>query len=273
MIAVKLEGRLGNQLFQYAFAFVASKKLNTFYTLEGKLNSHLFKFKLRKFETVKLRISNFIFWQIHKGKLEHLVNHHNGLKYNRLSIKNSCTYSGYFQSEKYFKSHKQEIQQLFEIKKVYRNTFKVKFEKLFESNKVISIHIRSTDYAEIDNPDLGGGSLILPISYYKNCLNKIENLNQYKILVFGDDTSFFKNNFKTFNNFNFVSNDEITDLLLLMNSDICIISNSTFAWWGAYLNKKKEKKIFTPKYWLGHKVKKNHPIEITHPSWEEIEVN
>ena len=57
-----------------------------------------------------------------------------------------------------------------------------------------------------------------------------------------------------------------------MNANICILSCSTFSWWGAWLNKQKNLKVYVPKYFLGFKVKKEYPVNIIPKKWKQIEI-
>jgi len=70
----------------------------------------------------------------------------------------------------------------------------------------------------------------------------------------------------------FANNDMITDFQIIMNADACIISNSSFAWWAAYLNSKKDKKIYCPEHWLGFKIKREYPENIIPGEWIKVNV-
>ena len=89
--------------------------------------------------------------------------------------------------------------------------------------------------------------------------------------MIGDDTEFLKKKFSSNTHFLFEKNDEITDFQILMNANIVISSNSSFAWWGCFLNRRQNKKVFAPKYWLGFKVKQEYPVGIMVKDWEWIE--
>ncbi|MNY72313.1 hypothetical protein D3C86_2108360 [compost metagenome] len=65
---------------------------------------------------------------------------------------------------------------------------------------------------------------------------------------------------------------EIESLLALKHSQIDIISNSTFQWWGAWLNEVPNKTIYAPKYWLGHKINKEYPKQVIPDGWRQIKV-
>ena len=125
--------------------------------------------------------------------------------------------------------------------------------------------MRLTDYKLSGNDFLGGQDLTLPFSYYKFCLNQILKTNSIeKIIVISDDVEKCKEIFKEFEKVNIMyeENTEIIDFQLIMNADYLILSNSSFSWWGAYLNNKKQK-VYAPKYWLGFHKKFSYPLEIT----------
>ena len=86
-----------------------------------------------------------------------------------------------------------------------------------------------------------------------------------------DDMPFVKTAFPARSNFFFVSNSEIIDFQLIMNADIAIISNSTFAWWAAYICKKKNH-VIAPKNWFGFRIGREHPTGIMtdHFEWRDV---
>jgi len=87
-----------------------------------------------------------------------------------------------------------------------------------------------------------------------------------------DDIDFARTEFTHIPNSEFSQSDMITDFQIIMNADVSILSNSSFAWWAAYLNPKKNKIIYCPQYWLGFKVKKEYPENIIPTAWNQIKV-
>ena len=66
---------------------------------------------------------------------------------------------------------------------------------LFKENRVVVVHVRRCDYVDFGNEILGGRNMILPNSYYKNSLNQIKDLKDYKIIFVSDDIDYVKNEF------------------------------------------------------------------------------
>lgn len=106
---------------------------------------------------------------------------------------------------------------------------------------------------------------ICNLNYYKKAFSyledkllngKKEERDKIKILVFSDDIKWCKNNFNFLKDFNVVYIDwnkgksSYKDMQLMSECNYNIISNSTFSWWGAYLNNYDDKIVIAPKYWL-----------------------
>ncbi|MDB4927023.1 alpha-1,2-fucosyltransferase [Mucilaginibacter sp.] len=279
MVGINIQCRLGNQLFQYAFIKALSEKFNTsfymnekierliiadFFDLEGyhplknQFNKLLLKLESGHiFE--KLQAKDFDTW--HAGLAAQLTDH--------------TIYNGYFQSEHFFKTITSNILAYIRVKKPWIKQFDAKYSHVFRSHRVITIHIRRGDYLNLgawwaDN--LGSHDLSLPTTYYSACLEQVPDYLNYRIIFVSDDIGFVRSAFAHLPNAEFSDSDLITDFQLIMNADVCILSHSSFAWWAAYLNPKKSKKIFCPRYWLGFKVKKEYPEHIIPAGWKQITV-
>lgn len=271
MIGVKPQGRLGNQLFQYAFAYSQAKKHKTLFFIDkGFPPLHVYSlekyFKLRRGEKLLIRIAKILHWRYFSKQKNYKELFQLGNEPVDSILKQSnknVFWDGYFQSQDYFSPYQKAIKKCFELKREYKNLFYQKYGRLFEEKKVLVLHIRRTDYLDWGSEALGGKNLTLPMLYYENCLSMIENLENYHIIVLSDDIEFVKEYFANRPNFHYEHNEEIVDLQLITHAHALITSNSTFAWWGAFLNKNSAAKIFAPKYWLGFKVNKEFPVGIT----------
>lgn len=264
MIIVDYIGRLGNQMFQYAFAVSTAKTHKTWFLLNPVYKNEINNFF--ELDIATKIISNPHLINVHKKLLQYFIpklkiQTQDGWEDDIVATDN-LHYEGFFQSENYFYQHRKTILKRFKIKKIYQELFSSQYANDFASNKTLVIHVRRTDYVDFGSEKLGGIGLCLPVSYYENCLKNIENLSQYKIFCISDDPDFVKELFKDRNDVNFVSNQVIVDFQFLVNADICIIANSSFAWWGAYLNPKKNKIIYAPKFWLGFKIDEEYPKQI-----------
>ncbi len=273
MIIVDLIGRLGNQLFQYAFAIKVKKELKTLLILNPIQDIEINKyFELDFFTRFSFyKIGNifriFLLW---KAKNFRVIKQ-SGYE-NNILIKNSIHYSGFFQSELFFNNYIDDINKRFTIKKKYCNKFNKKYKDLFFKNKVIVMHIRRTDYVNYGTEELGGSNMCLPMSFYEDCLTQIANIYEYKIICVSDDIKYCIEYFKG-RNFIFESNEMIIDFQLIKNADIAIIANSSFSWWAAYLNDRPNKIVYAPKYWTGFKVNKEYPLGIIPNNFIPISVN
>jgi hypothetical protein len=170
---------------------------------------------------------------------------------------------GYFQSPKYFEKYKESICKLIKLD-VKKLIIKNKVGLDFENDTIISMHFRLGDYKKY--PDKHP---ILTEKYYSNCLTYFNNqlTSNYNVLYFCEEVDLKEVNY-TINNLKkkfplkkFVRADPMLkdwEQMLLMS--ICnhnIIANSTFSWWGAYLNSNLEKIVCYPEEWFCLETKKD----------------
>lgn len=170
------------------------------------------------------------------------------------------------QSSKYFSHHWNEIKPYVTLKKEYRDYLLQKYGDQLKTNRTCSIHIRLGDYTQKHNREYHGS---LPVSYYKKAIKEI----------YGDDTSdvlffIFSDEIKKCGEFFwdapaiFVNegdsiipawkdnsglpcgNGDLLELFLMSQCSNNIIANSSFSWWGAWMNENPNKKVVAPKNWF-----------------------
>lgn len=296
MIGVLTHGRLGNQMFQYAFGYVAAKKLKTsffiykpdslhYFKLNGQYDPYnnsicnqyikkkLFKKSTVQFSGLRLKYlkTDLKLWAIKKD-LFSWPNMLEGTDPILSGMKDDIVYDGYFQSDQYFKGYESEIKKMFTLKDQVTKDF-IQRKGDFLKKKYVAVHLRRTDYLNHGGDELGGYDMTLSVAYYKRCLEKIKDIHEYDVVFVSDDIDFVKKEFGEQPNYYFERNDEITDFQLLLHADQLIIANSTFSWWAAWLNNKTGLKVFAPNYFLGFKVKRFYPAGIKVEAWDWVDVN
>jgi hypothetical protein len=90
------------------------------------------------------------------------------------------------------------------------------------------------------------------------------------MIFISDDIEAVKANIK-YKNGTYITG-EIDQLIALSLADELIISNSSFHWWGAWLNTKPNKVVYAPEFWLGHKVNREYPKEVIPQNWHKVKV-
>jgi hypothetical protein len=262
-VNIILKGGLGNQLFQFFTAYFLSKKLKmnlavdvSNYTNNNyrqfqllnllRTNKNYFKYNKENFFFRKLKkIYYFFFFNNFKENNAFLYSEN----FKKLNNKKNINLIGFFQSEKYFDTNRNEIIKILDFNSSKRSQDKQLVSKILNSQSV-AIHIRGGDYINFEkvNPSYGTLSQL----YYKKAIKIIsKNYNNFNIYIFTDDKSyFFKNNF--LNNYKYTlvnTGSDIEDLRLMSLCKNFIISNSTYSWWGAFLGIYRKKIIISPKKW------------------------
>jgi len=286
MIITRISGGLGNQMFQYAMAKSMAKKNNDIFKLD---TSFYPKQTLRKYELNLFNIDENIATKDEcigfrgKEKLIFRIKNKLGLNIkrpyshtfeNNLTLFDKEVYKkqgdiyldGFWQNEDYFKNIKDEIIKDF----IPKNNISLDAKKYLEhikDNQSISIHIRRGDY--VANAHTNSIHGICGIDYYKKAIKYIDKKVKNPIYyIFSDDMSWCKENFNFLKDKVFINNTKntIEDLELMKNCKYNIIANSTFSWWGAWLNKNNAKIVITPKVWFAS----NNNINLALKEWIKI---
>jgi hypothetical protein len=270
MIAVNIYGGLGNQMFQYAFgkSLAIAKDEDLFIDSSPFDNYKLRNFQLNKFN-VHYKQSAFNKTSIYhinnkyKSHMLKLLNKHLKLfcgiffekkdwVFDRSVFQSkSFMYVGYWQSYKYFEKIREVILSEFTLKEGLGQVNLEILNRIKTSNSV-SLHIRRGDYV------MSKKSIACPIEYYKKAIDIIHRtIENPKFFIFSDDLKWVKSNsnLKLFDcEYIDVNHDNPErDLELMKACQNNIIANSTFSWWGAWLNQNKDKKVIAPKIWMNLK--------------------
>lgn len=163
-------------------------------------------------------------------------------KYIDLKFEDGACYDGFFQCERFFSHNKEHILNLFEPTDEIRNKIIEKYKWIFDLF-TCAIHVRRGDYLKLQHVHA-----VQNISYFKQAIDAVGKVDRY--LVFSDDVQWCKNNFKE-DHFYFVEGQkDYMDLFLMSMCSHQITSNSSFSWWGGWLNKNLNKKVVGPLRWF-----------------------
>jgi hypothetical protein len=285
---VKLNGGLGNQMFQFAFSVALQKtfggelvydfsffsenidpNIATKRTYElnefnidcnsaeeedmGKIEPLEFESKLQKrlwkiFQAKMFRPKGNEFVQKASEKFYPFLFEDAGFYY----------YNGYFQNEQYFQNVRKELLEKFSLKNPIDEKNQAVLNEIKSTNS-ISLHVRRGDYVTLESASAFHG--VCGLDYYKKAIDflskKIENPHFF---IFSDDMDWVKENLKinfpcTYVDFNGAKG--WLDMNLMKNCKHNIVANSSFSWWGAWLNENQQKIVIAPKIWFAQKPKVN----------------
>lgn len=256
-------GGLGNQLFQWATSTSIGLDNNTesyldtsFY--DNQNGNTIRTFDISKFTNIKYNLlSDYISTNPHSHINLKQVNDN----FIYQDITDNSYLNGYWQSEKYFKNNEDIIREQLIPSNDVQFKLTEKYPGLLE--KSVSLHIRRTDYVnqQQNHP-------LQPMEYYYEALKQI---GDYDVLyVFSDDIDWCKYN-TNFQKAIYVSND--SDQEDIWHMSMCsnnIIANSTFSWWGAWLNSNPEKIVITPNKWFGSSLGHLPTDDLIPESWIKI---
>jgi hypothetical protein len=282
MIITRLSGGMGNQMFQYAIgkSIAAANKtkllLDTHYYNLGIEKNRSYKLGhfqvtdpiaiVDDFKTIGIpnpakqdALSKFL-WKTYRlyEKLKPAVKRkiilEDDFTFNTavLAHKGDCYLSGVWQSEKYFTSIKEELQEVFTLKEPM-GTEGIKWSNSIQNSESVSIHIRRGDYITNTKTNQFHGTCS-PAYYEKAVATIIAKVQNPTFFIFSDDIEWAKKNFTIPYPTNYVSNPNIPDfeeLIIMSNAKHNIVANSSFSWWAAWLNKNTSKVVISPQKWFG----------------------
>lgn len=254
MIGVCIEGGLCNRLFQIAFAYAFAKKNDMTFKIENwKKTTHhsenVYEWLINRF----IQLSNYdkrekIYYGEQYREFYDEYSHYyppNVNKYKDIIV------HGFFQNEKYFLEYKADICELFKapdeiVVAIEQSVYKPYLEKAY------FLHVRLGDYAKVGRDK----HWIDLTNFYTKALERIED--DSTIIIFsnfpdeiGEYYPLLLEQHKKFNVLIVNEKDEVFNLYLMsMCSRGGICANSSFSWWGSWLNQNAHKKVYMPDKWI-----------------------
>jgi hypothetical protein len=286
-VVINIKGGLGNQMFQYAFyRYLLCKGINACLDIDSIFYQNLpnFKYKLDYFNLdkkiacfaecrylidlasayrinilVKKRLWLPIIIKIVRKLLKTAVFskktyqvetlEHNAEYFVKHINKESSLYlDGYFQSYRHINEIRQIILNDFTFTKGLTPQIS-EIAKIMERTNSVSLHVRRGDYLKYKKYN------VCSIYYYQAAVEYINSRQaDLSYFIFSDDLAYIKTNFTFLKNYCIVDTSkenpsDYYDLFLMSHAKHNIIANSTFSWWGTYLNQNPNKIVLVPEKW------------------------
>ena len=292
MIVVKLMGGLGNQMFQYAFGKMLSKKNNTHLKIDTTFlldrtprENFVFRdFDLDIFDlelkSINLRkLSKILSPEINKKrnpfKKKYVILNEDSFAFNTkniISSKNSYL-NGYWQSESYFKEIEAEIRADFQIK-IPLSAQAQEIAQDIQTKNSVCINFRRADYVNLKSSSETHG--VTAMDFYTTAISLLsQQYDDLHLYIFSDEIEWCKENINWDLPITFVDHSvkgpKFSNYFQLMIScNHFIIPNSTFAWWAAWLGTCKFKKVIVPKKWFLNEELQSQTEQMHPDSWIKI---
>ena len=274
MIIVKLMGGLGNQMFQYALGKHLAIKHNTklkldltflldrtprpdftFRDYELGIFNITASFASEKEVSDFLNVSKYTHWKDRlKQKIyryHHFIEQQFDFDEKVLNLPRNTYLEGYWQCEKYFIDPEEEIRKAFTFKDQPCAYYAALGEQARKCNSV-SVHFRRCDY--VNNPLINSYHGECTIEYYERAMAKIRSqIPSAVFFMLSDDITWVKKQFAGADHVVFVENANHAgheDMRLMSICKHNIIANSSYSWWGAWLNKNPGKIVIAPEKWF-----------------------
>jgi len=267
-------GRLGNQMFQFAVLVgVASKTSHRIAIPKSNRSTNPFQdlqldkvFNINAFDCASVASDTVVCEPSHDMRYLPSVQ--------TLSLQDgNVDFRGYFQSEKYFKHAEAKVKQHFTFSnpKQKQHTLAAlqQCRSVFspKTGQVVALHVRRGDYLKLP--------MYHPFStqYYDFAMRLVcaRTGGKCHFVVISDDVAWCKQHFATkteYGTFSYTDGNMTGDLAVMRYADHCIITNSSFSWWGAWLNESPNKIVVCPERWFGPKGPKTHDLFV--PGWDLV---
>ncbi len=273
MKIVRIFGGLGNQMFQYALAEALRSRgedvridascmrgypWHNGFELDRIFPADISQATFLELLKVAYPLPHFRLWQFGKHflpKRKSMIVEDSDMTFNNavFDTDRDLLIEGYWQTEKYFADHKARIAKAFSFPEFDAGSQNHLLADKIKSHNAVSVHIRRGDYLKISNT-----SGICTEEYYDKAIRHIiEKCAPDMFVFFSDDINWCENHFKSLGqnlSVEFVGwnsgTNSFRDMQLMSLCDHNIIANSSFSWWGAWLNNNPNKTIIAPTRWM-----------------------
>ena len=292
MVITNLIGGLGNQMFQYA----VGRALSLRHGVPLRLDISDFSwyglhqgFELRRIfnctEEIATKVDRrrVLGWQFFPGfrrlllkprmavfrskgfVVEPYLRYWEGIE----NIPSNCYITGYWQSERYFSEFSHQIRRDFSF---YTPLSSENDELVNKINHLtaVSLHVRRGDF--VNNPTTTAAHGLCSPSYYQMAIQYIAyRVSQPYFFIFSDDIAWVKENLEIGFPCQYVDHNQgaesYNDMRLMSLCQHHIIANSSFSWWGAWLNPSEEKIVVAPKRWFAKQIDTR---DLLPPGWVSL---
>jgi len=252
MITCTFNGRLGNNLFQAATTINLSKKLGCefalpFTTWAGHRGDRPVDLSMFKYDFIRKQNEELNLSKSYNDPEFH---------YTPIEVEDGTRLSGFYQSWKYFEDIRQEL-----LSRYFAPSDRIleSLSKYDITPNSLGISVRRGDYLMLQQ-----NHCVLSTDYYQELIYNYFQDGVDSIYIFSDDTEWCRTVFGP--NVRYVQDDIGTQLFLMSRMKDLILSNSTFAWWGAYLNTQGGI-IIAPNPWFGPAYSDKDTRDLYYPGW------
>lgn len=297
MIVVKLKGGLGNQMFQYAAARRLAMRHGTELMLDlSWLSNSPVDATPRSFELGNFNITAKFAETVHvsgqtvslkpfgknwfsqllvkhppqESTLKVLHESHFQFDVALLAAPDHVCLDGYWQSERYFLDEADAIRQDFTLKRKLdeRNGL---FAEAINKVQAVSVHVRRGDY--VNNPSVSSFHGTCSTAYYRTAMEMVgQQFPNPHFFVFSDDIQWCREHINSSHQMTFVDSNNLENACMdLQLMSLCrhhVIANSSFSWWGAWLNPRPDKLVIAPMRWFNDSM--IDTSDLTPASWLRI---
>lgn len=282
MRLIKMTGGLGNQMFIYAMYLDMKKRFSdTRIDLSDMMNykvhygyelHNVFDLPNDEF-CINQKLKKVLEFLFFKTILERQQNKETLEAYKKSYFWPLVYFKGFYQDSRHFENVKDEVRAAFKFKEESANDESKKLiSELVNDSLSVSLHVRRGDY--LSERTWKSHGCVCQEGYYNRAVEKmLELVPGAHFYVFSEDVDWVKENINlpsaTFVNCN-KGNDSWQDMLLMSKCHHNIICNSTFSWWGAWLNNNDDKVVICPEHWKNHDGGKSRLLE---PSWVKVKTD
>ena len=273
-VIVRIEGGLGNQLFQYAAGRALADRLGCELALDLRglalnadrpyhLNRYAVRAQLADATTLDSlpdwrakRASRFRSWLMLQGwpVSEYVGFWPRSFAFDPRfeAIQQGVFLVGYWQSERYFSTHRARLLSDLQLTTPANPSLQAWLAQV-RSCQSVALHVRRGDY--VSNPAAAQFHGLCDLRYYEESMARLAaQYNDLQVFVFSDDLNWAQSHLKLNVPTHWVqghsTEEPHLDLEIMRHCQHHILANSSFSWWGAWLCERSGQQVFAPKKWF-----------------------